>query len=217
MSSTRLAKFVVVVALPLMGVVVGTGPAGAASHSHPVAAVGTVTCSYSDTISFDPPLAPGAGTPGFAMEVVTIAPATLSGCTGTANPGVIPTTGAVVRAKVIRIKGVRIGGVYKAGACQAFQELAWPELRPTIDWTSTGAVLKSSHVSLYSGEGTVNSVNGNLGVLWSGAGTSSFAGSSTVSAYYDTASSDSMVNCIGGSGTVSSLTIDPSVSTITLG
>ncbi|MGA2837358.1 MAG: hypothetical protein ABSF84_12250 [Acidimicrobiales bacterium] len=215
MHSTRLAKVAVAVTLPLMGVAAVSGNAGAAPKA--VTAIGNVTCSYSDTISFNPPLAPGAGTPGYALETVTIAPATLSGCSGSADPGVIPTSGAVLRAKSFKIKGVRIGRVYKAGACQSFQELAWPELRPTIAWTSTGVNLKSTHVSSFTGEGTTNPVNGNLGVIFSGNDSSSFAGASTISAYYDTASSDAMVNCLGGSGTVSSLTIDPTVSTISLG
>lgn len=195
---------------PLFGILVLAGPAGATTTG-----TGTITCAYGDSMTFNPPLAGGSGTPGFKSEAVTLAPASISGCTGTS--GTLPTLGIGTKSATFKIPGVKIGGVYYAGGCPTFVNYMWSKLKPHYDWTATGLTLKGTAVSHVSAESTSNPSTGDLGFQFSGTAHGSFSGSVTIDAYFTDASSAALQACIGNSGTVSSLAVDPTQSTIALG
>ncbi len=211
----RLLAVVVALSVPLVGIGAIAGPAGA----HKSLASGTITCAYSQTISFNPPLSGGAGTAGYSKDVISIAPAHVSGCTGTVSPSyALPTIGAWAKAAVLKWKGVKIGGVWKAGSCPMLSNFLWPKLKPHFLWTAAGGLrLKPSKLTNVTVTDSSSNVSHTLGFLFTGTSTGSFAGPVTIGAYLTSASNTALANCIANSGTVGSVTIDPTVSTVTAG
>jgi hypothetical protein len=199
--------------VPLVGMLVLAGPAGA----HKVTGVGSVTCSYGDSMTFSPPLAPGSGTAGYSKEVITLRPASIGSCSGTVTSGGVPSLGTGTKARVFKIKGGKIGGVYHAGSCLSFENFLWPKFKANYDWTVAGLMLKGSKVSHMAAESISNPTTGDLGFQFSGTATGSFSGRVTIDAYFTNASSGALEDCVANEGTVSSLTVDPTQSTVTLG
>lgn len=210
----RLLALGLMLAVPLGGALTLAGPAGA--HGK-VTGTGTITCAFSDSMTFSPPLAGGSGTEGFKTEAVTLAPASIDSCTGTVTEGAVPTLGSATKAKTLKIPGVKISGLYYAGGCPTFENYMWSKLKPHYDWTATGLSLKGSRVSDVTAEVTTDPTTGDLGFQFSGTAKGSFSGPVTIDAYFTDSSSSALAGCIANTDTVSSLTVDPTQSTITLG
>jgi hypothetical protein len=209
---TRALKVALALAVPMLGLVTVATPAGA----HKTIGVGNVTCSYGDTMTFNPPLQGGIGTADITNEVVTLAPPSLGGCTGSVTSGVVPSLGTG-KAKNVKIKGLKFNGVYYAGGCPNFVNSMWSKFKANYSWSATGLKLKGSRVSKVSAGGSQNSMTGDLGFVYLGTATGSFSGPVTIDAYFTDSSSAALANCVANSGTVSSLTVDPAQSSVTLG
>jgi hypothetical protein len=213
MRSTRLVALAVAGAVSLAGLVATAGPAAAKK----VVATGSVTCHVSQTFGFNPPLTGlPAGNPGVAMDRVTISPPQLSSCTGTPTPpSALPTSGAGSKTILLKWKGVKIGGMVSAGSCNMLQSLSWLKVKPHLNWSAFPVGVKSTKISNVSG--TPGPLNGEWGFVFTGLARGSFAGTVTLSDYFDAASTAALVACKDNAGTVSSLTTDPANSTITVG
>lgn len=212
--SARFLKLAVAACIPVAAVAALTAPASAGGAAK---AAGSIVCSYSSSMSFDPPLTPGpAGTAGYSKEVITIAAASLSGCSGSLTSGSLPTTGLGTKPLKVTMKGVTVDHVHSAGGCVAFSTLKWPKLKAKIGWTTSSGADASSKVTTNGAVGIVSG-GGQDGYRFSGTAKGSFAGPVTINAYFDPASSAAIVDCVGGSGSVSSATIDPTISTISFG
>jgi hypothetical protein len=209
---TRALKVALALAVPLLGLVMVATPAGA----HKTTSVGNVTCSYGDTMTFNPPLSGGSGTAGISNEIVTLEPASLGSCTGTVTAGAVPNLGAG-KTKTVKIKGQKLDGVYYAGGCPNFVNFMWSKFKANYSWSATGLNLKGSKVARVSAEGSSNPSTGDLGFVYSGTATGSFSGPVTIDAYFTDSSSAALENCVANVGTVSSLTVDPAQSSVTLG
>ena len=210
---TRALKVTLALAVPVLGLIVVGAPAGA----HKTTSVGNVTCSYGDTMTFNPPLSGGSGTAGFSKEVITVAPASLGSCTGTVTSGAVPSVGAGAKAKAVKIKGSKIDGIYYAGGCPNFVNYMWSTFKSNYNWTATGLTLKGSKVANVSAAGSSNPSTGDLGFVYSGTATGSFSGPVSIDAYFTDSSSAALQNCVANVGTVSSLTVDPAQSSVTVG
>jgi hypothetical protein len=196
------------------GLVVAAAPAGAAK----VTGSGTVACSYGTTMTFSPPLQPGRGTPVAAggVELVTMAPATIGSCSGSVTSGSVPTSGTNSKPITLKVKANVFNKVHYVGGCLFYNGFQLQIKRTTINWTVSSGALKSSKLAPgIAALGT--NAGGNLGFALSGHGTGSFAGPAALDLYFDTPSSSALQGCLGGSGTVSTLTIDPTQSSIALG
>jgi hypothetical protein len=212
MRSRRLVAVAVAVAVPLMGLVATAGPAAAKK----VVGTGLVTCDVSQTFSFNPPLVPGlAGSRGFSIEKITISPAHFSSCSGSVNA--LPSSGIGTKATVLKWKGAKIGNTFYAGSCGGFADFLWPKLKPHYNWFAMPVGLKGTKISNVHEQSGVNPGNNNLGFLFAGTATGSFAGPLTLNDYLTTASSTAFANCADNNGDVASLTVDPTTSTMTVG
>jgi hypothetical protein len=215
MRSRRLVALAVAMAVPLTATLVLAGPAGAKK----VVATGTVTCHVSQTFTFNPAMTGlPAGTPGFAVDLITISPAQLSQCSGTPTPtNALPSTGAGSRTIVVKWKGVKIGvpPTFSAGGCPMIPSISWAKVKPHLNWSAFPTGLKSTKISNV--QASPAALNGEQGFIFTGVARGSFAGPVTLSDYFDAASTAALVACKANTGTVSSLTTDPANSTITLG
>ena len=194
--------------------VIVSAPAGAAK----VTAAGTVTCSYGTTMTFNPPLQAGIGSPAATgqSELVTMAPATIGSCTGSVTKGSIPTTGTNAKPIIVKVKANVFNRIHYVGGCLFFNAFQLQMKRTTLLWTVNSGVLKSSKVT--PGSASLGSnAEGNLGFALAGSGTGSFAGPTALDLYFDAPSTSALQGCLAGSGTVSTLTIDPTQSSISLG
>ncbi len=208
---------VLAVAVPLAGFLALAPP----SSATPISATGSVTCSYGTTFSFSPALKPGKGkvVPVGTKEVVTIAPATLGSCTGTATSGTVPTSGLGIKAVTVTMPPIILNNVWHAGGCDSLASFH-PNLTgtsaPKYGWTpSADGVTKTPMTSspLLGGGATPYSYT------FSGTAKGSFNGPVTIDAVFDTASSAALMGCLGnvvGSPHISSLTVDPTQSSIAL-
>lgn len=198
----------------IAGLLVAPASAGAAK----VTAAGTVTCSYGTTMTFSPPLQPGIGTPATSgqPELVTMAPATIGSCTGSVTAGSIPTSGTNSKPITVKVKANVFNKVHYVGGCLFFNAFQLQLKRTTLLWTVNSGVMKSSKVT--PGIASMGSnAGGNLGFALTGTGVGSFAGPSALDLYFDAPSTSALQQCIAGSGTVSTLTVDPTQSSISLG
>lgn len=203
-------------ALGLMGTLALASPAGAAK----VPAVGSVTCSYGTTITFDPPLQPGIGTlvPRGTDELVTLAPASIGSCTGSVTAGSVPTSGTNPKPIVVKVKpSVIAKSTDYAGGCLFLTAFQLPIKHAVVDWTAATGLLKPSKVGLGI-SGFVTNLAGELGFSYGASTTGSFAGSSALNLFLDPASTTAIENCEANvPGTISSVTLDPAQSSISLG
>ena len=201
-------------AMTLVGLVATAVPAGAAK----VYGAGTVTCSYGTTMSFNPPLQPGLGTPVAATvsEVITVAPATIGSCTGSTTVGPLPTSGTNAHPIIFKVKPIAFNGGHYAGGCLFFNSVQLLIKHTVIDWTAPAPGLRPTNVA--PGIASLGSdPEGNLGYPFTGTATLSFAGPAALNLFFDAASTSALQGCLSGSGTVSVLTIDPTQSSLSLG
>ena len=201
---------------------VTAGPAAAKK----VVATGSVTCHVSQTFSFNPPLSGlPAGNPGYAMDVVTVSAPHFSQCTGTTNA--LPSAGAGTKTILVKWKGIKIlGGGPSAGSCQMLQSLSWAKVKPHLNWSASPVAVKGTKISNVT-EGPGSIVNAQSeeeqGFVFSGVAKGSFVGTMALSDYFEIGSASSGTGtaalnaCKDNVGTVSSLTTDPTTSTITVG
>ncbi len=213
--SGKLARVAAAVVIPAAAVIIVVGPASAAGGSG--GAKGSLTCQLASSFSFNPPLSPGIGTTGVKQELVTMGPATLSGCTGSVTVGSLPISGAQTKATTIKIKSLKHlpGGGKASGGCPAFLDLTWPKFKPKYDWTTAVTPDASTKASVAKG-GTWGSDGSLFTLTFSGTAKGSFGGVVAIDAVFDSASSTAFQNCIGGSpGTIPSAEFDSSLSTIT--
>ena len=203
------------IAMPFSTVaIVGSAlPAGAKTPN----GTGSVLCVVSGTVSFNPALTPGQGTPGYKDEIVTIS-LSGSGCSGPSSNTPLPNpTTAAIATKPAKIKATKVGKVKYAGGCNNFATGAGSlTVKSVIGW-SGGAAEKGSKTTLGNVTASTDAA-GNVGFTASGSGSKSYAGSDSAGVYFTTASSNAIVTCVGGSGPpISSLNLDPTYSTITVG
>ncbi len=210
--SKWLVSVVVALAVPLLGTVVVAGPAAAKK----VVATGSIHCTFSQTVSFNPPLRP-TGTAGYSKDVITFSPAQISHCTGTTNPaGAVPTFGIGTKPNLVKWPAAKIGSTKLAGACVMFKGfLSYGKYKPHYNWSDTGLSLQSDKVLPITFE--EGSLNGEFGFLFTGTARGSFPGPVTIDNYFDAASTAALDNCVAGTGSVSTLTTDPANSTISVG
>ncbi len=210
-----IARACIAASLGLVGTVAMAAPAGAAK----VLGAGTVTCSYGSTITFDPPLTPGRGTvAGRGVdEVMTLAPATIGSCTGTVTSGPMPTSGVTTKPVVVKVKPVVLNRVDYVGGCLFLAAMQFPIKHAVVDWTAASGLLRPSKVAAGT-SGFVDDESGNLGFTYGGAAIGSFAGPATLGLFFDAASSSAIMNCESNvPGSVSSVTVDPTQSSISFG
>jgi hypothetical protein len=202
------------VALSAVGLVAAAVPAGAAK----VAGAGTVTCSYGSTMTFSPALLPGLGTPVSkkGYELITLAPATIGSCSGSVTAGSIPTSGTTTKALTFKIKPFAFNGNYYAGGCLFFNTVQLTIKHVSLDWVSSAEALRPTKVTL--GISSLGSdPSGNLGFPYTGSATGSFAGAASLGLFFDSAGTTALQDCQSGSGSVSTLNVDPTQSSISLG
>ena len=182
--------------LPLASVVLLEGSALGKS----VTGTGMVMCHTSGTLNFNPPLTPN-GTPA-AKEVVTVM-SSAQNCTGgspTASPLATVT-------KPIKTKGT--GKPKIAGSCKAAGSTS-----TTVKGKQTWNGAKPTKFILSNLKFGVDSSTGEVDETGTASTTGSYAGSGAVHIDFDSSSSSKLIACVGGSGSVSSATIDPANSTI---
>jgi len=216
MVTSSRVKMLVAVLLPVVGLMAMASPTSAT----PVSATGAVTCSYGTTFSFSPPLKHGKGTvvPAGGKEVITVAPATLGSCTGTATSGTVPSDGVGTKATTLTMPAIVLNGVTHVGGCDSLSTFA-PKLNtsssiPKFAWTpSSDGVTKAPMTSApLAGGGALP-----YSFTFSGTAKGSFNGPVTLNTVFDSASSAALMNCIGnGPGHISTLTVDPTQSSIEL-
>ena len=184
----KMATAVLAVAVPL-GIVIGVtavgGTAWAKTSGH-AAGKGTVTCtSTTATVNFKPPLLPG----GTSKEKSTVTGIALTGCSG-GNTATKET--------------IKISGGTTTNSCSAFaSNTGLDTISLTVKWSGvspTKVKFPAGSVSVAPGDTGFNASGGKA--------TGSFP---TTSASFDVtiapAGITALTNCIGGSGSVSSLQI----------
>ncbi len=200
-------------ALGITGLMALASPAGAAK----VSATGTATCSVAATMSFNPPLQPGIGTlvPSGTSELVTLSPFTFSGCTGSSTT--LPISGVPSKTVVVKVKASSFNRKLYAGGCLFLSALQLQIKHTALDWTTATGALRPTKlapgIAGLSADGT-----GNLGFSFGGSATGSFAGSATLGLYTDATGTTALENCESNlGGPISSLTVDPTQSSLALG
>ncbi len=175
---------------------------------------GNVSCVVSGSLSFNPPLTPGNGTPNVSDEVVSTN-LTLSSCAGSSHPvGQVPTASTSVVTKAIKIKAIKIGRTKYAGGCNTFASaIKASSLKSTITWDNG---IKVTNTTLDNPLLHTGGAETNISAL--GSATKSFAGSGSLNAFLDSGSTRALGICLIGRGSsVSSVTFDSSTSSIALG
>jgi hypothetical protein len=216
MAGARVGRSLAAIAVSTAALALVATPASATT----IKPQGPITCAYATTYHFNPPLTPGLGTPVAAgvNEVVTVDPASLSGCAGTATPPVVPTSGAGEAPIVFKLPTITVHTVRYAGGCERFPTSVVPKKTNAFTWTATGATLAPTKAPLV-GSSLVSNLSGNLGYTFSGTALNgSFNGTMTIDAFFDAASTSALTACIGDQGgPISSATVDPTISSISVG
>lgn len=197
---TRRALFVLAVAaLPLASLVLVEGTAVAGKTT----GTGVVTCHVMGTLSFNPPLTPNGTQAG--KEVITVS-SSATACTG-GSPAASP-TGTVT--KPVKVKGT--GKPKISGSCMA---AANPSTAgATVKGKQSWAVgVKPSKFVLSNVKFGLDT-NGEVDETGTATTTGSYAGTGAVHIDFNSSSSAALLACVGGSGSVSSATIDEANSTI---
>jgi YVTN family beta-propeller protein len=175
---------------------------------------GNVSCAVAGSLTFSPPLTPGNGTPDVADENISTN-LTLSGCAGSSHPvGLVPTASTSVVTKAIKIKAIKIGRTNYAGGCNTLASaINASSIKSTITWNNG---IKASATTLSNPVLRTGNTEANISAL--GSATKSFAGSGSLNAFLDSASTRALGICLVGRGSsISSVAFDPSTSSITLG
>jgi hypothetical protein len=196
------------------GLVTTALPAGAVT----VTGAGSVACSVGTTLTFSPPLTPGRGTVlgKGAKETITFSPTTIGSCGGTVTTGSVPTSGAPSKPIVVKAKANDVNKVNYGGGCLFFNSFALWIKHITLHWAVPSGKLAPTRIALSAG-GLTSDGSGNLGFSLSGTGSGSFAGPATLGLFFDTASTMALQGCMSGTGTVSTLTVDPTQSSLSVG
>ena len=180
--------------LPLASVALMGGTAFAKTAT----GTGKVTCSVGGTLTFTPPLS-AKGTTAAKKEVTTVT-ASLSRCSGGTPPG--SPVGTTIKA--IKVKATTKGAA--VGSCGTFISSAAKAVLKAKQTWSGAKPTKFTVNGLHSA-----SKNGQVGFTGSTTATGSYAGPVSVAAYLTSASTGRLLAC---SGSISSLALDPSISTI---
>jgi hypothetical protein len=191
------------------------GPAWAAGVPKPS---GTLTCQLGGSMSFNPPLSPGNGTPGADKEEASITE-TLTGCVGTASTAVlVPGQATSVSTKTVKIKATKIGKTKYAGGCDTISgSLAAAAYKSKITWNN-GIKGTRAKVAGKSFLAEYPAGSGESGLQATGTATGSFTGPVTSTAFFTDSSSQALQACIDGTGpSVSTLDIDETTSSWTDG
>ncbi len=216
MAGAKVGRSLAAIAVSTAALALVATPASATT----VQAQGPLTCAYGTTYHFNPPLTPGVGTPEPAgvNEKITVDPASLTGCTGSPTPPIVPTSGIGKAAIVVSMKSTSIARVRYVGGCEFLSAFVFPKKTDVFNWTAVGETLSPTKAIL-TGSSLVSNLTGNLGFTFSGtASLGSFNGASTIDAYFDTASTSAITDCIGNrGGPISSATVDPTISSISVG
>ena len=191
------------VVMPSLGVLAAAGPASAAGTPK---ATGTLTCVLGGDATFDPPLT-FSGTSGFKHEIVQFT-IQLSDCTGpgTDTPQPNPTS-ATVTTKPLKVKDIKMGKSRVAGACGNDDFNPNLVLKSTETWA--GTTVKDTKTD-------IGPVDGNSG---SGTSKGSYAGEASITLYATTASGEQFQSVCGsgGTGSISELDLDDTMSSLTVG
>jgi hypothetical protein len=196
----RVAMAAVAPAILVSAVMLTGGPASAKGK----APAATISCKdLTATITWNPPLVPGASTS--KTDQITISDATVSGCT--TDPTSTVTAASSVTAKATKSKN--------GNSCEQFSPSAPPGGKPTtytftIGWNGGGG---SSKV-VFKGSTTTTSPPGFA--LSAGKGTGSYPTKNTANATADLTptSATAITTCIGGSGPgVTSVNVSSDIST----
>ena len=190
----------------LMGFLALAVPAGtllvaqSAASAKSVTGTGLTTCTFSGTISFDPPLTK-SGSTTIKKETTTVS-ATLGHCTS-GTPVGVPTSTSVKPIKTKTAKGA------KGGTCNSFDANSQTALvKVTAKWSGE----KPSKFTISGLHAAVNN-EAELGFTGSFPVSGSYAGTGHVGVYLTPASSNAIGTC---SGSVSVLHIDGSTSSGTI-
>ena len=128
----------------------------------------------------------------------------------------VPSSGVGTRTILAKWKGTKIGGTKAAGSCNMLQQSTWAaKLKPKFNWSALPVTLKGTKVSGVSV--SVGQVNGESNITFHGLTKGSFVGHVTLSDSFDATSTAELNACFNDEGTVSTLTTDPTNSTITVG
>jgi hypothetical protein len=198
-------KLVVVTAvvLPSLGILAAAGPASATGTPK---GAGTLTCVLGGDATFNPPLT-FSGTSGFRHEIVQFN-LQLSDCTGpgTDTPQPNPTS-ATVTTKPLKVKDIKMGKTKVAGACGNDDFNPTLLLKSTETWA--GTTVKDTKT-------VIGPVNGNSG---SGTSKGSYAGAASIALYATTVSGEQFQSVCGpgGTGSISELDLDDTMSSVTVG
>ncbi|MGD0881341.1 MAG: hypothetical protein ABSB09_07225 [Acidimicrobiales bacterium] len=194
-------------------------------------ATGSISCHYGTTLTFNPPLSEGLGKvePTGAVETITGTPATLSGCTGSATPGV-PSGGTGTKTLVYKWKGKIVGPDHDTknyvGGCTFLNGFDFPSKVVDYNWATGSGLKPTSTVTpgSLSPDGSGYSVGGAPRSVRGGSFFDSALGTATITAEFTSTGADALATCLaappGATGTgptISSLTVDPTTSSITLG
>ncbi len=193
-------------ALPIASVALLEGTAVAKT----ALGTGAVSCHLSGGVTFSPPLTP-AGVSA-SKEVVTVNIAA-TGCSG----GAPPQSSATITTKALKIKATKTGKTKIAGSCNDFATAAKTiSVKSKWAWASPAKKTKTLISNLsegVNGEGEVGFSSSSVSV------SGSYGSSGSVAVYFTPTSSDAILGCVAGSSSaqVSSLTLDTSSSSATLG
>ena len=213
--SRRGAAVVVGLALAGATALVGATPASASS----VKPQGKLTCTYSTAIHFSPPLTPGIGTavPKGTKELITIEPATLGGCSGTVSPGSAPSSGSGVSAVTVKQKPYVFNHHFYAGGCNFISPFGFPKKPQVFNWTAAGETVVPTKAKVF-GSALESNGGGDLGYIFKGTASGSFGGPTVIDAFFDAPSTAAVQNCVNDlGGPIASVTVDPTVSSISVG
>ncbi len=199
----------------VVGLAVFSGSASA--RTRVTKGTGTISCTLSTTLTFSPPLTRTIGTlvAKGVSEVITVAPPVLGGCTGT-TANVIPASGVGTKAIIVKMKPFVLNRLDYAGGCFFFPTIQFALKHAIFDWTLPSGPMSPTNAKLGASAIGADS-SGNLGYSIAGTARGSFTGPINIGAFFDAASTLAIQNCVSGTGSVASATVDPTQSTVTVG
>ncbi len=173
-------------------------------------ATGELTCAINGTVSFQPPITV-TGTAGYKHQL-WVWSLSLSACTGPAGDTPQPSpTAATVVTKDLKIPGTGTGKSASAGSCA--------DLTHYTGMTKKGKAVNLKLNVTWAGGATIKNTKVRIPINSGGNGSSkgSFTGAATWSANVTDFSAFTAVCGTGGSGSLSSLTFDPTMSSLSVG
>jgi hypothetical protein len=210
----RTVKIAVALLCAVAGLAALSGSASAKART--IHGAGSIACTFGTTLTFATPLTPGIGTlvGPRVVEVITVAPFEIGGCTGTTAPE--PASGIGRKPLIVKMPAFVLNKKRYVGGCFFLPSLQLALKRAVLDWTLPSGVMASTSTQLGASVLGADSA-GNLGYTITGTARGSFAGPVTIGAFFDPASTLAINNCESNIGSVASVTVDPTQSTITVG